>query len=234
MDEKLKVEPDAALSIAAGRGEQHLWNQNQQNPRAEVPTKAPQGAPQATPKFDGTYDGLKGGGLVFDSANPRVDCFTHVKREIAEYTRKDYTNGGDVWWTPERGKQKTIDPLASLATNDTDVDKKIFKVEVSEYFKRRNRLRANIDSALTFIFGYFTKLTQMHLEGLPTWEAVDDSSNMINLINIVKSLYHQITDHNYHPLSLYMAKNTVYGLYQVPHITNTQLVDKIKARVEVI
>ena len=74
----------------------------------------------------------------------------------------------------------------------------------------------------------------MQLEGLPTWEAMDDSSDIIIMIKMINSLSHQTTDQKYHPLSLYMAKKRVFGLQQGPHMTNAQLVEKPKVRVEVI
>ena len=38
----------------------------------------------------------------------------------------------------------------------------------------------------------------------------------------------------YHPLSLYLAKISVCMLQQVPQMTNAQLVDKLRATVEVV
>ena len=56
----------------------------------------------------------------------------------------------------------------------------------------------------------------------------------MNLMKMVKSLTLQKTDQEYHPLSLYLAKKIVYGLKQGPHMTNAQLVKKLKAIVEVV
>ena len=99
MDKKAKVEPDTSPSTAAGTGGTTRWRQNQQKLRDAVSTKTSRGRPPATSKFDGTCDGLKGYGLIFDSADLHVDRFTHVKREIAKYIGKEYTNSGDVWCT---------------------------------------------------------------------------------------------------------------------------------------
>ena len=121
-----------------------------------------------------------------------------------------------------------------METNATDVDKEIFKFDVSDYVNHQNRLRANLESDFTLILGHCTELTQMQLEGLPTWEAMDDSSDIIIMIKMINSLSHQTTDQKYHPLSLYMAKKRVFGLQQGPHMTNAQLVEKPKVRVEVI
>ena len=74
----------------------------------------------------------------------------------------------------------------------------------------------------------------MQLEGFSTWEAVGDSSEIIKLLKMVKSLTHQTTDWKYHPLSLYLAKKSLYGMQQEPHIANSQLVDKMKARVDMV
>ena len=129
---------------------------------------------------------------------------------------------------------KTIDTLESILADAPDVEKEIFKVDVLEYVKRRNRLRVNLESELTLIMGQCTKLTRMQLEVLLTWESVDDISNVIKLLNMAKSLLHQMTSQMYHPLSLYLEKISVYGLQQGPHMTNAQLLEKLKARVEVV
>ena len=128
---------------------------------------------------------------------------------------------------------KTIDTLESISADAPDVEKEIFKVDVLEYVKRRNRLRVNLESELTLIMGQCTKLTRMQLEVLLTWESVDDISNVIKLLKMAKSLLHQMTSQMYHPLSLYLEKISVYGLQQGPHMTNAQLLEKLKARVEV-
>ena len=74
----------------------------------------------------------------------------------------------------------------------------------------------------------------MQLEGIPGWEATYDISDAIKLLKIINSLAHQETDQKYHPLSLYSATKSVYCLQQGPMITNAQLVDKLKSRVEAV
>ena len=59
---------------------------------------------------------------------------------------------------------KTIDTLESILADAPDVEKEIFKVDVLEYVKRRNRLRANLESELTLIMGQCNKLTRIQLE----------------------------------------------------------------------
>ena len=63
---------------------------------------------------------------------------------------------------------------------------------------------------------------------------MDDRSGVIKLLNMMKSLSRQNTDQNYYPLSLYIAMKSAYGLQQGTHTTNTKLVQKLKARVEVV
>ena len=52
----------------------------------------------------------------------------------------------------------------------------------------------------------------MQLEVIRTWEAVEKTSSFIHLLKMVKSLSHQTMSQMYHPLSLYLAKRSVYGL----------------------
>ena len=96
--------------------------------------------------------------------------------------------------------------------NATDVNKENFKVNVFEYVKCQNRLRENLDSDFTLILGQCNKLIQMQLEGIPTCEAVDDISDVINLLKMMKRLSHHTTYQKYHPLYLYTSKKNVYGL----------------------
>ena len=102
---RAKIDPDAAPSSAAAATAQ--WRRNRQKSRDAVPAKESQ---PFTPKFDRTWYGLKVRGLVFEYANPLADHFTLVRREIAEYVRKEYTDGGDVRWTLERENMKKIPP----------------------------------------------------------------------------------------------------------------------------
>ena len=51
---------------------------------------------------------------------------------------------------------------------------------------------------------------------------------------MIKSLAHQATDQRYHPLSLYSSTQSVYCLQHGTMMTNTQLVDKLKSRLEVV
>ena len=84
--------------------------------------------------------------------------------------------------------------------NATDANKENFKVNVSEYVKYQNRLRENIDSNFTLILGQCNELTRMQLEGIPTCEAVDDISDVINLLKMMKRLSHHTTYQKYHHL----------------------------------
>ena len=79
----------------------------------------------------------------------------------------------------------------------------IFKVEVSEYVKRCNRLQANLEESYTLILGQCNELTRMQLEGVTEWEATYDIYDVIRLLKMIKSLENQSTDQIYHPLPLY-------------------------------
>ena len=84
-----------------------------------------------------------------------------MRREIAKYVGKEYTDGGDVHWTLKREKMKMIPPPSITGENATDVDNKILNVEVSKYVKRRSRLRSNIEKVYTPILGQCTEITCM-------------------------------------------------------------------------
>ena len=79
----------------------------------------------STPEFDRTCNGFNGRSLVFDSDDPRADRFTVVRREIAEYVGKEYTDRGNVRWTLEQERTKMTPPPSIMVEDTTDVDKKI-------------------------------------------------------------------------------------------------------------
>ena len=87
--------------------------------------------------------------LVFDLDDTRADRFMLVRRKIAKYVGKEYTNGGDVRWTFEQEKMKMIPSPLIIGEDATDMDKGIFTVEVSEDVKRCNRLQANLEKLYT-------------------------------------------------------------------------------------
>ena len=84
------------------------------------------------------------------------------------------------------------------------------------------------------ILGQCTEFTCMQLEWLPDWEASDDSSDDIKLPKMIKILSHQDMDQKYYPLSLYKEIKSVYCLQQWPMMMNSQLVDKLKDRAELV
>mmetsp|Transcript_29273 Transcript_29273/g.86680 ORF Transcript_29273/g.86680 Transcript_29273/m.86680 type:complete len:93 (+) Transcript_29273:120-398(+) len=92
MDEKKsKVEPDAASSsgttaAAASAAPRRLRNRAN---RSGEPSAKPVRVATPSSKFDGTCDGLRGRGLVFDSADTRADRFMQMKREIIDYIGKE-------------------------------------------------------------------------------------------------------------------------------------------------
>ena len=63
---------------------------------------------------------------------------------------------------------------------------------------------------------------------------MEDISDFINLLNMVKSLLYQTTSQMYHPISLYLEKRSIYGLQEGPYMPNAQLVKNFKSGVEVL
>ena len=119
----------------------------------------------SNPKFDGTCYSLKVRSLVFDDSNPCADRFTLVRHEISEYFGKEYTDEGDVRWTSEQEKMKTTLPLSSMGEDAAEADKEIFKVEVSEYVKRRNRMRYNLEKSIYWSYDSVLSLPTYILKG---------------------------------------------------------------------
>ena len=62
--------------------------------------------------------------------------------------------------------------------------KEVFKVDVSDYVKRRNRLRDNPEKSYTLILVHFTELTCMQLKVIPDWEATYEVSDAIKLLKL--------------------------------------------------
>jgi len=67
-------------------------------------------------------------------------------------------------------------------------------MEISEFIKSQNKLRANLESAYTLLLGKCTEITQTHLQGLRKWETVNGALDAIDLLKIIKSLSHQSTE----------------------------------------
>ena len=134
----------------------------------------------------------------------------------------------------EQEKLKTLVPLASLEISATNFYTDIFKVNISKYVKRQKRLRLNLKPASKLVFGQYTDLSSMQLEVLTNWEAMESGSEVIKILKMVKSMSHHTTDQKYPSLFLYMDNKSVYGIHQGPLMTKIQLVDNLKARLEVV
>ena len=72
-------------------------------------------------------------------------------------------DGVDVHWMLEQEKTKTTPPPSSMGEYATDMDKEIFKVEVSDYVKCCNRMQDNLEKSYTLILGQCTALTHTQI-----------------------------------------------------------------------
>uniref|UniRef100_A0A7S4MQV7 Uncharacterized protein n=1 Tax=Odontella aurita TaxID=265563 RepID=A0A7S4MQV7_9STRA len=91
-----------------------------------------------------------------------------------------------------------------------------------------------MESSYYLMIGQCSKITRTKLHSIGKWEATNDAYDAIKILKLIKSLSHRTTDQKYFPLSLHMAKRSVYTPRQGPYTTNSQMVKNLKARVEIV
>jgi bisphosphoglycerate-independent phosphoglycerate mutase (AlkP superfamily) len=105
--------------------------------------------------FRGRNEGLKG--HVFECTGGRQgDQFTVTMKEIAEYVGSNYSYGADIRWTVQHEALFVVTRPKKPDTTTTlmdEVDTMIFKKEVDEYVKRREKHSENCRTLFSLMLG---------------------------------------------------------------------------------
>jgi hypothetical protein len=119
--------------------------------------------------------------------------------ELAKYIGRDYTHGSDIRWTIDN--TEVVHCVDAKATA-----KRIWERRIDEFFKRDNKLAENCKTVYSLIMGQCTEYTREKLEGLPDYNKMNLSFDMIKIVMSIKGLHYQFDGQTYHEWVLHQAK----------------------------
>jgi hypothetical protein len=153
------------------------------------------------PKFEGRCDDLKGFTFYCTDSRQTAGYNTSIK-ELAEYVGRTYTYGGDIRWTVENEKMFPFPCPKDVAADAGATDKRIWERRVDEYVKCENKLAANCETVFSLILGQCSEYMRANLEGLGSYEKMNDGFDMIALIKAINGLTYQFDGQKYHSMAL--------------------------------
>ncbi|CAB9514293.1 expressed unknown protein [Seminavis robusta] len=179
-----------------------------------------QGAPTAAAKkFAGRSTTLEG--HVYDLSTPSATAaaFYDTTMEIAEFVGRTYTKGNYTKLEIESLRTQEI-PKPAMATNadgtvSTDeVDKEIFKQEVSAFVKGRDKLKENRQNAFSLIWGQCSDNIRTKVKSSTSFDKLSAEADVIGLLQGVRTVMLQFQTRKYQPLAILESKRRVINFRQ--------------------
>ena len=130
--------------------------------------------------------------------------FEKTIEKFKTYVGTAYDRSGDLLGlfenlvTPVITKPENVD-LSSTTT--TDLQREIFKQDVAEYIKARNKLHTNLVALYEVIWGQCSKSMKTKLQGLSEYETIKSSKDCAALLLHIKAICHKFDS----AISLYDA-----------------------------
>jgi hypothetical protein len=123
---------------------------------------------------------------------------------------------------------------ADIPTDASATNKRVWEHRVDEFVKRHNLLTANLKTAFSLVLRHCTEFMRANLDALKDWKGLQDSFDLIRLINAIKGLPYQLYCQKYHTLALHQSKKSFFGLYQGRDTNNDHYLDNFMTRVSVV
>jgi hypothetical protein len=115
-----------------------------------------------------------------------------------------------------------------------EIDTMIFKKEVDEYVKRREKHGENCRTLVSLILGQCIDYLKAKLGSLPTCSDIKESFDVLCLIKAIKQITYKLEESTYHLLALHDTKIRMFTLRQGNDVTNVKLLEIFQTQVAVV
>jgi len=210
--------PPAGSSGARGNDEKSNDNRNRRN-------RGSKGQPSA--KFRGKVEELAD--HVYDTGGMRdgAEDFHRTTREIGEYIARTLKNAGEF----RRAFDPTVLSFDTLTepprpTNQSDmVEVEIWKMEVKEYRMKKAAREELEKQAYAIVLGQCSSSVRDRLESSAEWSNVDETSDVMGLLNLIRSSLYSGTTTRQSMHNMQVAQNRFMSLQQTPRMSNSKYLE---------
>ena len=189
------------------------------------------GTPQK--KFEGAVEELSA--CIFDCQhNSQAKNFQQHLEILATYVGSKYEHGGDM-----RHCILTLLPVNLEQPSDPPEDSsrtvtKIWEIEITEYIKRRDKIKANLKKLFSLVWGQCTELMRTKLQQMPSFDQINAHQDSIGLIKLIKGLTFKFDLKQYAPMAMVNIDTRLYKFTQGRQVTDALYYEQFKSLVEVI
>lgn len=165
------------------------------------------------PKFDGKCADLKG--HIYDCSDVRQsDQYTKTTKEIAEYVGRTFTYGGDARLAVETLKLPIMTIPVDPPENANRTETRIWEKTVDEHVKQSSKLRENMKTLYSLIWGQCTDIMRQKVEAHETFAGVSSTGDGLGLLRLIKGVAFQFQSQKYLPHALHEALKRYYNCAQ--------------------
>lgn len=184
-------------------------------------------------KFTGATPELSN--CVFDCQNAaNAKTFYQTLEVFATYAGTKYALGGDISKSIKQLKEVVPVAPSDPGTNPTRTELKIWEVEVTEFIKLRNKLKATFQSMYSLVWGQCTEYTKTRLQQQPGYAAINAAQDSIRLLSMIRDLTFKL-DSKQHPV-LAMVDNDlrIFRYAQGKDMPDSQYHEQFKSLIQII
>ena len=211
-----KGDPPMKPSVEGG------YQQRYRDPRRE--NKRPAKIRPSRATFNGLTEDLKG--HIYDMGTEyQADQFTATTKALDSYAERKCSDPQDIRITIERQKDVVIQIPTSRLYIEAEVAKLLLRKDIDGYVKRSQQYRQNKAKIYSVALGQCTEATKNRLKGEETYEDIDEESDAIRLLLIIKRITYSYESKSYPVLAIHTElKNSTQATNQTCHCaTNTSI-----------
>ena len=184
-------------------------------------------------RFTGACEELKD--YVYDMSSSRnnAEMFTRTTKAIGEHIAREYNGGGEFRNGLPTMTLPTLVAPALPADSASAVQVKLWELDIKDHRKKAEDRERNMEKAYALILGQCSKTVRDRLEAHDDWVTVNQSSNTLGLLRLIRqSLYQQATRcKDTH--ALIEAETALMRFRQSERMSNSDYLEKLRDLVEV-
>ena len=145
-----------------------------------------------------------------------TEVFHTTRKEVAELAGKRF---GKPLMNLVNGKEsppKKPDPPAGLKPDEVSFASKLYDKEVDLYVKEKSKYKDYTDKVFLMIMGNTNDVMRNAVESSTKWKELDDKSDVIGLLELMKDLTHSKKNTQYEHWSLVNSMHKLFMINQSP------------------
>ena len=205
---------EQAPDQSAGTGEKKKFHQKRKKRNHNKRKDKKNHDDNALEVFNGATTGLNGHVFqIFGESNKSTQFNTTLKA-IMVYVAREFSQGSDIEWMIKNMKEFKIPRPTPPTISSSRIEEDIYKEQIKQVVIRESKYESNKTKLYSIIWGQCSDNMQARLHGIPNFDEMDRSRNVLTLLREIKAVTFDFESQQYLPMSLHNATNKYFTMKQ--------------------